>query len=95
MVEEPIVAEERKPLKARNLKVIDHLGTLYATFGDFPLWKIDNVSFGVLKLCDGERTVGQISEELASIINRSPEDVRPTIEEILNDLYKMKFIEWI
>jgi hypothetical protein len=89
------VAEERKPLKARNLQVIDHLGTLYATFGDFPLWKMDNVSFGVWKLCDGERNIDQIVQELAGRINRTPEDVRPTVEEILSELYKMKFIEWI
>jgi hypothetical protein len=89
------VVEEPKPLKAPNLQIIDHLGTLYATFGDFPLWKMDNVSFGVLRLCDGERSVSQITEELASRINRSSEDVRPTVEDILSELYRMKFIHWI
>ncbi|MCS7105968.1 MAG: PqqD family peptide modification chaperone [Candidatus Aenigmarchaeota archaeon] len=86
---------EGKPLKAKNLKIIDHLGTLYATFNGSSMWKLDKVAFGILRLCDGKRSVEDIVNEVAKIISHKPEDVKPVIEEILNELTKMKFIEWV
>lgn len=86
---------EGKPVKAKNLKVIDHLGTLYATFNGSSMWKLDKVAFGILRMCDGKRTVESIVDELAKRISHKPEDVKPVVEEILNELTKMKFIEWV
>lgn len=86
---------EGKPIKAKNLKVIDHLGTLYATFDGSSMWKLDKVAFGILRMCDGKRTVEDIVDELAKRISHKPEDVKPVVEEILNELTKMKFIEWV
>jgi hypothetical protein len=86
---------EGKPVKAKNLKVIDHLGTLYATFNGSSMWKLDKVAFGILRMCDGKRTVEDIVDELAKRISHKPEDVKPVVEEILNELTKMKFIEWV
>lgn len=86
---------EGKPVKAKNLKVIDHLGTLYATFNGSSMWKLDKVAFGILRMCDGKRTVEDIIDELAKRISHKPEDVKPVVEEILNELTKMKFIEWV
>jgi hypothetical protein len=86
---------EGKPVKAKNLKVIDYLGTLYATFNGSSMWKLDKVAFGILRMCDGKRTVEDIVDELAKRISHKPEDVKPVVEEILNELTKMKFIEWV
>ena len=86
---------EGKPIKAKNLKVIDHLGTLYATFDGSSMWKLDKVAFGISRMFDGKRTVEDIVDELAKRISHKPEDVKPVVEEILNELTKMKFIEWV
>jgi len=85
----------KRPLKVKNLKVIDHLGTLYATFDGSSLWKIDRAAFNVLRMCDGKKTVDQIVEEVSKKISHRPKDVEPVIKKILNELEGMKFIEWI
>lgn len=84
----------KRPMKAKNLKVIDHLGTLYATFDGSSIWRMDKVAFGILKMCDGKKTVDRIVEEVARMINHKPEDVKPVIDNILNDLARMNFIKW-
>ncbi|MEM7825670.1 MAG: PqqD family peptide modification chaperone [Candidatus Aenigmatarchaeota archaeon] len=86
---------EGKPIRAKNLKVIDHLGTLYATFNGSSMWKLDKVAFGILRMCDGKRSVENIVDELSKRISHKPEDVKPVVEEILEELTKMKFIEWV
>jgi len=89
------VFEGKKPVKARNLKVIDHLGTFYATFDGSSIWKIDRAAFVVLRMCDGKKTVDEIVGELARRIDYEQEDVKPVVEKILRELTEMKFVEWI
>lgn len=86
---------DKKPVKTKNLKVIDQLGTLYATFDGSSIWRIDRVAFGILSMCNGEKTVENIVDEISDRISHRPEDVKPVIENILNELTKLKFIEWI
>jgi len=85
----------KKPLKAKNLKVIDHLGALYATFDGSSLWKIEKAAFNVLRMCNGKMTVEQIVEEVSKKILHKPEDVRPVVENILSELTDRKFLEWV
>ena len=86
---------DKKPVKAKNLKVIDQLGTLYATFDGSAIWKIDKIAFGLLRMCDGKKTFDQISEEVAFKSNLKLEDVKNAIKPIFDELTKMKFIEWV
>jgi len=86
---------DKKPVKAKNLKVIDQLGTLYATFDGSAIWKIDKIAFGLLRMCDGKKTFNQISEEVATKSNLKAEDVKNAIKPIFDELTKMKFIEWV
>lgn len=86
---------DKKPMKAKNLKVIDQLGTLYATFDGSSIWKIDKVAFGILRLCDGKKSFDEIVSEVSKRALVSEKDLAPVIEEILNDLERMRFIEWI
>jgi len=90
-----IVPEGKKPLKVKGLKIIDQLGTLYATFNGSNLWQLDRVVYGVLNMCDGRKTVDQITEILAKRIFHTPEDVKPVVEKTLSELAEMKFIEWV
>jgi len=86
--------EVKKPCKAKNLKVIDHLGTLYATFDGSNMWKMDKVSYGVLMMCDGNRNIAELIDSLSLRIGHNHEDVRPVVEDILAELTKMNFLEW-
>ena len=87
--------DEKKPLKAKNLKVIDYINTLYATLDGNSMWEIDKSSFAVLRMCDGKRTVDDISKEIAKKIKMSVDDVKVTLKEILNELEERKFITYV
>jgi len=87
--------DERRPLKAKNLKVIDYINTLYATFDGSSMWEIDKSSFGVLKMCDGTRTVDEIAKEIAKKIKMDVNDIIVTLRDILGELEKLKFIRYV
>jgi len=87
--------EIKVPLKAKKLKIIDHLGTLYATFDGSSVWKIDKVAFGILKMCDGKKTVEKIVEDVAKMATVRPKELKPVMKEIFGNLEKMNFIEWV
>lgn len=85
----------KMPLKEKNLKIIDHLGTLYATFDGSSLWKIDRTAFNILRLCNGKKTVDQLTKDVSRKISHKPKEVKPVIVKILNELERMKFIKWV
>ncbi len=87
--------EGKKPLKSDKVKIIDHLGTLYATLDGNSLWKIDYSAYNVWKVCDGKKTVDELVNDLSKEIGHKPEDVRPVIEKILNQLTELNFLQWI
>jgi hypothetical protein len=87
--------DERRPMKAKNLKVIDYINTLYATLNGGSLWEIDKSTFGVLKMCDGTKTVDQIASEIAKKIDMKVEEVMPTLLDILREMERLKFIEYV
>lgn len=89
------VMEKKIPLKVKNLKVIDYLGTLYATFDGSSMWEMDKAIFIVLKRCDGKKTVNQIVEEISERIDEKQEAVKPIVENMLKELKRMNFIEWV
>jgi hypothetical protein len=87
--------EGKKPLKSSKVKIIDHLGTLYASIGGDSLWKLDYAAYNVWRVCDGKRTVDEIVNDLAKEIGHKPEDVKPVVEKILSQLSELNFLEWI
>ena len=87
--------DERMPLKSKNLKVINYINTLYATIDGNSLWQIDKSTFAVLNMCDGKMTVDQIAVEIAKKIDMKVEDVMPTLLDILKDMERLKFIEYM
>jgi hypothetical protein len=84
----------KKPLKSKRLKVIDYIGTLYATFNGSSMWKIDKVAFEILKMCNGRKTVEEIVKEVSEKTRLKKDEVKPVVEDILNELERKKFIEW-
>jgi hypothetical protein len=87
--------EGKKPLKSDKVKIIDHLGTLYATLDGNSLWKIDYAAYNVWKVCDGKRSVDELVNDLSKEIGHKPEDVRPIVEKILNQLEELNFLRWV
>lgn len=87
--------DDRKPLKVKDLKVIDYINTLYATVDGTSMWEIDKSSFAVLKMCDGTKTVDEIAKQIAHKIKMDEENVRMTLKEILDELEKNKFIKYV
>jgi len=85
----------RRPLKAKNLKIIDYISSLYATFDGNSLWEIDKTTFTVLKMCDGKKTVDEIAEIIANKIDMKVEDVISTLLDILKELENLKFIDYV
>jgi len=86
---------QNRPLKVKNLKIIDHLGTLYATFDGSAMWEVDKVAYAVMKMCDGNKTVDQIAGEIAKKTNLDVNDVIGTLNEILKEMEKLKFIVYV
>ena len=88
---------EKKPLKVKNLKLIDYSNRTYAIFGlDMStVYRIDNVGAGVLIMCDGKKTIGQISDEIARRTKLELEAVRPIVKNILDEMEKLGFVQFI
>ncbi|MEM5829354.1 MAG: PqqD family peptide modification chaperone [Candidatus Aenigmatarchaeota archaeon] len=87
--------EEKRPLKAKNLKIIDHLGTYYATFDGSKMWKIEKWLVKLIMMCDGKKTFDQIAEEVAKLANISTEEAKVGLAPVLEELEKEGFIIYI
>lgn len=86
---------EKRPLRSKKLKIIDHLGTYYATFDGSQNWKIEQWLFNLLKMCDGKRTFDQIATHIAKIAEISKDAARENLKEILEELEREKIIIYV
>jgi len=89
-----LIRNDKRPVKVEDLKLIVHEGNFYAII-DESVWKIDEIAFELLKMCDGKRTYENIIDELVKKTNLSVEDVEIGVKTIFNDLTRQKFIIWI
>ena len=87
--------DKKRPLRAKGLKVIDHIGTLYATFNGSTMWEVDKVAFAIMKMCNGAKTVDQIAQDIAKKTNLDVKDVKITLMDILKEMDKLKFITYV
>jgi hypothetical protein len=87
--------EEKKPLKVKDLQIIDHIGTFYASILGKGIWRMDDSAYVVIKLCDGTRTIDDISEIIAKKTKLAFNDVKMTVKNIIDELDRLKFIEYV
>lgn len=87
--------EEKKPVKSKRLKIISHIGSIYATFDGKQIWEIDRGLSYILGLCDGTRTSDQIADEIAREININVDDAKFTLSNILKEFESKGFIEYL
>jgi aminopeptidase-like protein len=83
------------PRKAENLKIIEHVGSLYATFDGERYWRIEKWAFEILKLCDGKKSVSEIARILADELQMKFEDVIKGLKPILEEFEKIGFIKYV
>lgn len=86
---------EKKPLKARNLKIIDHKGTLFATFDGSKFWKLEKHISKLLIECDGKKTFDEISQKIASASGFKVEDIKIGLKPIFDEFERNGLITYV
>ena len=90
-----MIPKNKKPLKSKKVKVIDYLGTYYATINGSSLWEMDKAAFAIWKLCDGKKTFEELVEIVSKKSGIKAEELKPLVKKILEELTELGFIEWI
>lgn len=85
----------KKPLKASNLKVIEYIGGLYATFDGERYWRLEKWAWEILKLCDGKKSVAEIARIIAEDVQMSFEETIKGLKPILEEFEKAGFIKYV
>lgn len=94
MSDAPTVDDDARPRLPRGVR-LRHDGTRDAWVLLAPERMVmpDENALEVLKLCDGERTVRGIVEELASLYSAEPDEIRPDVEAFLIELRDQRMVE--
>jgi hypothetical protein len=85
----------KRPKKAENLKIIEHIGSLYATFDGEQYWRIEKWAFEILKLCEGKKSISEIARILAEELQMNAEDVIRGLKPILEEFERVGFIKYV
>ncbi|MEM7825061.1 MAG: hypothetical protein QXO27_03770 [Candidatus Aenigmatarchaeota archaeon] len=87
--------DEKKPLKTKNLKIIDYLGTYYATFDGIKMWKVEKWLFRLLMMCNGKKTFDQIAEEIAKMSGFPTDEIKIGLKPVIEELEREGFIVFV
>jgi hypothetical protein len=82
------------PKKSKDLHIISHIGSIYATFDGSVIWRLDKLAYKILTLCNGKNTVGDIVEKISKETGMSKEKVKHAVINILNELKELKFVKF-
>ena len=85
----------KRPKKAENLKIIEHIGSLYATFDGEQYWRMEKWAFEILRLCDGRKSISEIARILAEELQMNAEDVIRGLKQILEEFERVGFIKYV
>ena len=85
----------KRPKKAENLKIIEHVGGLYATFDGEQYWRMEKWAFEILKLCDGRKTISEVARILAEELQMDLDDVIRGLKPIFEEFEKVGFIKYV
>ena len=85
----------KRPKKAENLKIIEHIGSLYATFDGEQYWRMEKWAFEILRLCDGRKSISEIARILAEELQMNEEDVIRGLKPILEEFERVGFIKYV
>jgi hypothetical protein len=82
------------PIKSKNLKIIDYMGTYYATFDGTRSWKVEKWLFKLLMLCDGKKTTAEIADHIAKISGFDREEIRVGLKPVFEELSSTGMISY-
>ena len=85
----------KRPKKVDNLKIIEHVGGLYATFDGEQYWRIERWAFEILKLCNGNKTISEVARILAEELQMNFDDVIRGLKPIFEELERVGFIKYV
>ncbi len=86
---------EKRPLKAKNLKIIDYMGRLYATIDGEKMWEMDRLIYKLLAECNGKKTFNDIARMISKKSGLDLEEIKIGLKGIFNELEKKKFIDYV
>jgi pyrroloquinoline quinone biosynthesis protein D len=82
-----IISETSRPKLPRHIKLrYDEVRSTWMILGPERVFVLDAIAVAVLKLCDGQRTVEDIAEELAQSYSAPKERILSDIVSMLQDL---------
>jgi hypothetical protein len=87
--------EERKPVKTKNLKIIDYMGTYYATFDGTKSWKVEKWLYRLIMMCDGKTNEDQIAEKIAKISGFNLDEIKVGLKPVFEELSKNGMITFV
>ncbi len=87
--------DDRKPMKAKGLKIIDQLGTLYATFDGSKFWELDRLIYKLLMELDGKKTFEELVQKISEKSGVEKDKIETELAKILEDLERNRFIVWV
>ncbi|KGD96501.1 MULTISPECIES: pyrroloquinoline quinone biosynthesis peptide chaperone PqqD [Rhizobium/Agrobacterium group] len=81
-----ILSGEARPRLKRYVRLqYDPVRGAWALLSPERVFWPDEVSLDILRLCDGQRTVSQIVDELAGQYDAAREDIAPDVEQFLQE----------
>ncbi|WP_092587438.1 pyrroloquinoline quinone biosynthesis peptide chaperone PqqD [Rhizobium mongolense] len=81
-----VLSAQSKPHLKRHVRLqFDPVRSAFAVLSPEKVFWPDEVSLDILRLCDGQRTVAQIVDELAGQYDAPRKDIAPDVEEFLQE----------
>jgi pyrroloquinoline quinone biosynthesis protein D len=88
------VADDVQPRLPRGVRLRhDKARGAWVLLGPERLLMPDEPAVEILRLCNGERSVATIAEELARTFDAPPDEIRADVEAFLIDLENQRMIE--
>lgn len=94
MSTEQAIADDVRPRLPRGVRLRhDKARGAWVLLGPERLLMPDETAIEILRLCDGERSIADIVEDLATSFDAPPEEIRPDVEAFLTDLANQRMVE--
>ncbi len=84
-----------RPVKAKDLKIIQYMNNYFATFDGKRLWRIEKWVAELLKMCNGKRTFSTLVKELSHITGLEEDKMEEGLKKILDELREKGFVVYL
>ena len=77
---------EKRPVKTKDLKIIDYVGIKYATVNGKKVWELDPLIAKLLAECDGQKTLLGIVKTVSEKSGMDMEDIKIGLKKLFEEL---------